>query len=142
MNPLLLDGLFGFAKDVINKIWPDPAQQAEAQFKLLQLKQTGELALLAAETDLAKGQIEVNKIEAGSASLFVAGWRPFVGWVSGIGLAYATILEPMARFIAAVKFGYSGAFPPIDTSLTLQILLGLLGLGALRTYEKKNGVTS
>jgi hypothetical protein len=139
MNPFLLDGLFGFAKDVINKIWPDPAQQAEAQFKLLQLKQSGELAVLAAETDLAKGQIEVNKVEASSQSLFVAGWRPFVGWVSGFSLAYAAILEPMARFVAAVAYKYSGAFPVIDTTITMQILFGLLGLGMMRSYDKKNG---
>ena len=87
--------------------------------------------------DLA--QIEVNKAEAASLSLFVAGWRPAIGWICGAGLAYAAILEPLARFMAQVGFGYSGAFPSIDTTLTMQVLLGMLGLGAMRSVEKVKG---
>lgn len=89
--------------------------------------------------DLA--QIEVNKVEAGSDDKFVRRWRPFVGWVGGLAFAYATILEPVARFIAKVVFGYEGEFPGIDTNLTMQVLLGLLGLGFLRTREKEKYVS-
>lgn len=127
------------AGQVIERVWPDPAMQAEAQRKLLELQQTGELARLTAETDLGKAQIGVNTVEAASTRLFVAGWRPFVGWVGGAALAYAAILEPLLRFLATM-FGYTGAFPAIDNMLTLQILGGILGLGAMRTREKEKFV--
>lgn len=136
MNPLLLGGLFDVAKSLIGRIFPDPAQQAEAQMKLLEMQQRGELAELAAETDLAKLQIQTNIEEAKSGSLFVAGWRPFTGWCCGLGLAYVAIIEPVARFAAQVGFGYAGEFPVIDTGLTTQILMGMLGLGGLRTFER------
>src|SRR5574340_1330590 len=100
MNPLLLGGLVEAAKGIIARIWPDPAQQAEAQYKLLEMEQTGELAKLAAETDLAKLQIQTNIEEAKSTSLLVSGWRPFVGWVGSIALLYAAIIEPVLRFAA------------------------------------------
>lgn len=89
---------------------------------------------------LELAQIAVNQVEAGSINWMVAGWRPFIGWVCGIALAYAALIEPMARFVALVGFGYSGAFPDIDTTLTMQVLLGMLGLGSLRTVEKIKSV--
>ncbi len=113
---------------------------ANAKIELFKLQQSGELAKLAAETDLAKGQLEINKVEAASESLFIAGGRPFVIWIGGFSLAYAAILEPLLRFTAAVGFGYTGTFPAIDTTITLQILGGLLGFGYLRSQDKKNGV--
>jgi len=118
---------------VIDKLFPDPAQRDAAKLELLKLQQSGELAEMTAQT-------EINKIEAASSSPFVAGWRPFVGWVCGFALAYAAIIEPIARFVASVYFHYSGQFPVIDTMLTLQLLGGLLGLGTLRSFDKKNGV--
>lgn len=89
------------------------------------------------KVDLA--QIEVNAVEAASTNWFVAGWRPFVGWTCGAALAYAAILEPIARFIAKVGFDYNGLFPEIDTDLTMQVLLGMLGMAGMRTYEKTKG---
>ena len=89
--------------------------------------------------DLA--QLEVNKAEASSANWFVAGWRPFVGWTCAVALAYVAICEPLARFIAQVGFAYKGSFPIIDTSLTMQVLLGMLGLGAMRSVEKVKGAS-
>lgn len=71
---------------------------------------------------------------------FSSGWRPFVGWMCGLAFAYATIVEPALRFAAAVWLDYQKPFPAIDTLLTMQALLAVLGLGALRTYEKKSGV--
>jgi len=141
MNPLLLGGLFDVAKSIITKIWPDPAQQAEAQFKLLQLQESGELARLAAATDLAKMQIAVNIEEAKSSSFFVSSWRPAAGWICVIGLGYAAIIEPIMRFVATMV-GYLGVFPLIDTDLTLQILLGMLGLASARSWDKSKGVAS
>ena len=92
----------------------------------------------AIKVDLA--QIEVNKEEAKSSDLFVAGWRPFVGWICGFGLAYASILEPAARFTAKVMFDYVGFFPEIDTTITMQVLFGMLGMAGMRTWEKGKGV--
>lgn len=98
---------------------------------------------LAAEIEMRKldmaidlAQIEVNKEEAKSQSVFVAGWRPAIGWTCGLAFAYAAVFEPMLRFAAQVWFGYEGKFPAIDTDLTMQVLFGILGLGALRTAEK------
>ena len=136
MNPLLISGLFSAAQSLIERFFPDPEKQAEAQRALLQMQQNGELALLASETDLAKLQIQVNVEEAKSTNWFVAGWRPGIGWVCGAGLAYASLIEPFARFIAKVWFGYTSEFPVISTDLTLQILMGMLGLGAMRSVEK------
>ena len=139
MNPLLLSGLFDLGKGLIDRLWPDPAQKAAAALELARMQQNGELAQLAAETDLAKLQIQTNLEEAKSTNWFVAGWRPGIGWVCGAGLAYAALVEPFARFAAKVWFGYTGEFPIISTDLTLQILMGMLGLGAMRSAEKIKG---
>ena len=136
MSPLLLSGLFDLGKGLIDRLFPDPAAKAAAQLELLKMQQAGELAQLAAETDLAKLQVQVNLEEAKSANWFVAGWRPFIGWTCGCGLAYVSIIEPLARFAAQVWFHYTGSFPVIDTTITMQVLLGMLGLAAARTVEK------
>lgn len=114
---------------LIDRIFPDPAQAAAAKLELVRLERSGELA-----------QIAVNVEEAKSTNWFVAGGRPFVIWVCAIALGYASIIEPIARFIASVCFGYSGPFPEIDTMLTLQMLGGLLGLSGLRSHDKVKGV--
>ena len=132
MDPI--SALLNIGNTLINKLFPDPAQAAQAQLALLKMQQDGELAAIS-------GQMEINKIEAGSSSVFVAGWRPFAGWVCGIGLAYVSIIEPVARLIATLV-GYTGAFPAIDTTLTMQVLLGMLGMGGLRSLDKIKGVAA
>jgi len=87
-------------------------------------------------------QIEVNKIEAASSSLFVSGWRPFIGWGCGFAFLYIGIMEPVARFVAQVLWNYTGGFPEIDPTITMQVLFGLLGLAGMRTYEKTQKVAS
>lgn len=134
-----LSALFDLGKTAIEKIWPDPSKRAEELFKLEQLKQSGDLAVMDAQVKLLLAQIEVNKIEAQSASLFVSGWRPFAGWIGGFAFAYSAILEPVARFVAKVCYDYQGNFPEINTELTIQVLLGMLGLGMMRSFDKKNG---
>jgi hypothetical protein len=98
------------------------------------------MAEIGIKIDLA--QIAVNTEEAKSTNWFVAGGRPFIMWVCGVAFAYAAIIEPIARFVATVGYHYTGAFPAIDTNLTMQVLFGLLGLGALRSYDKKRGTAS
>ncbi len=107
-------------------------------------KERIELALREKELDMKPvlAQVDVNKIEATSLSILVAGWRPAVGWICGFALAYAAILEPLFRFVSAVLFGYTGGFPVIDTNITMQVLFGMLGLGAMRTLDKSKGVAS
>ena len=91
---------------------------------------------------LQLAQIAVNVEEAKSSDRFTSRARPAAIWVGVFGLAYAGIVDPILRFVAMVVFGYTGAFPEIDSNLTLQVLGGLLGLSALRSYDKKNGVAS
>lgn len=135
-----LSALFDLGKTAIDKIWPDPVKRAEELRKLEELKQSGDLARLNAEVNLMLGQIDVNKAQAQHPSVFVAGARPAVMWIGAFGLAYAAIIEPLARFVAAVCFGYAGAFPELDTTITMQVLFGVLGLGAYRTFEKTKDV--
>ena len=103
-------------------------------------RMAAELDAYKAESERMGGQVEINKIEAASGSLFVSGGRPFVVWVCAFALAYAAVIEPIARFVATVGCAYAGPFPVIDTDLTMQVLLGLLGLGAYRSVEKIKGV--
>lgn len=91
------------------------------------------------QNDMA--QIQVNTQEAQSTSLFVSGWRPFVGWVCGFALFYVAMLYPFMQFVANMV-GYTGKFPDIDTTITMQVLFGMLGLGGMRTYEKAKGVAA
>ena len=91
--------------------------------------------------ELAMAQIEVNKAEAASGSIFKGGWRPFIGWVCGFAFAYHFILQPILLF-GAVAAGVSlPPLPEFDMSQMMPVLLGMLGLGGLRTYEKKAGVS-
>jgi hypothetical protein len=140
MNPLVISGLFSAAQSLIERFFPDPEKKAAVQLELLKMQQNGELAQLAAETDLAKLQVQVNLEEAKSTNWFIAAWRPFIGWTCGFGLAYVSIIEPLARFAAKVWFHYTGDFPVIDTTITMQVLLGMLGLAAARTVEKVKDV--
>ncbi len=97
-------------------------------------------AQLEMASKLAEVQTKINEAEASHRSVFVAGWRPFIGWVCGIGLGYAVFLEPLLRFTFTVK-GWTIDFPEINTNVTMQVLLGMLGLAGARSYEKKNKLT-
>lgn len=120
---------------LLDKVLPDTDAANKAKAELLTMQAKGEIDALLA-------QLEVNKEEAKSASVFVSGWRPFVGWCCGFGLGYVAIFEPFARFIATVVFHYTGAFPVIDTTITMQILFGMLGLAGARAFEKSKGVAA
>jgi hypothetical protein len=86
----------------------------------------------AGELQLLVGQMEINKVEAAHKSIFVSGWRPFIGWVCGVGLLYNVLLSP----ILDVWF----TMPEIDPGLLYPVLMGMLGLGGMRTAEKFKGV--
>ena len=146
MAPLIVSGLFSVAENLISRFFPDPAKAAEAKLDLLKMHASGELAALAASTDLAKLQIQTNTEEAKSANWFVSGWRPFVGWVCGSAFAYNYIFLPFLLFFVYTFGTYEmvtqvTALPKIDIASMMPILLGMLGLGYLRTDEKKVGVS-
>lgn len=133
----LLKPVTDIISDVIDKVVPDRNAAEKAKQDLAAQLQT---AVLAAET----AQIEVNKIEAASSSLFVAGWRPGIGWVCGFALAWQFVLSPMTAYLLAIVTSYTGhafpALPVLDSSQLYPVLLGMLGLGGMRTFERVNGV--
>lgn len=120
---------------VIDRLWPNPAERDAAKLELLKMQQSGELAQLTAETDLAKAQIAVNQAEAQSDRLFVAGWRPFIGWVCGVAFGYHFVLQPLLAFGLA-NSGHPVDLPDFDMEALYTVLMGMLGLGGLRTLEK------
>ena len=130
---------FGIGEKLIDKFFPDPAAKSEAMYKLAKMKQDGELAELAAETELAKGQLEINKAEASTGSLFIGGWRPAIGWVCAAAFAYHFVLQPFLAFVMA-NLGVTVDLPKFDMDVLNTVLMGMLGLGGLRTVEKVKGV--
>jgi hypothetical protein len=132
--PALILPLLGIAEKIFDRVIPDKAAAEKAKLEMA-------VALQSQDFQLALEQIKVNVEEAKSANWFTSGWRPACGWIGALALGYAAVLEPIVRFIALVGFGYKGAFPVLDTTITMQILFGILGLGAYRSFEKvrKNG---
>lgn len=130
MNPLLIAPIVQLGQGLIERWFPDPAKKAEAEAQFMLLMQ---------EQDFKKvlGQLEVNAKESASPHLFVAGWRPFVGWCCGAGFLWATIAQPMVAWVAVAR-GWP-APPAIDTEVLLYVLGGMLGLGTLRSFEKTKG---
>jgi hypothetical protein len=120
---------------LIDRLWPDPTQRDAAKLELLKLQQQGDLAQIA-------GQLEINKTEAASSSTFVAGWRPFIGWVCGAALAYTYIGYPLILWAGALWF--PSIKPPVlgNDGMLYELMFGMLGLGGLRTFEKVKGVAN
>ena len=117
-----ISALIGPVSAILDKVIPD---------KDLREKLSHEIATMADRQMSA--QIEVNKVEAAHKSLFVAGWRPAIGWICGLALLYSTIISPILGIWVTV--------PDVDTSLLTTVLMGMLGLGAMRTFEKTKGVS-
>jgi len=113
---------------IIDKLWPDPVEREKAQIALFQLQQSGELA-----------QIGVNAEEAKSGSVFVSGWRPSIGWVCSAACAWNWIGLPMAKAGLLIA-GHSFDLKPADLSEMMPVMLGMLGLGAMRSFDKVKGV--
>ena len=136
-----LSAILEIGSKVIDRVFPDPAARDAAKLELFKMQQAGELAQLQADTELAKGQQDINKAEAQNPSLFVSGWRPAIGWVCGAACAWNWIFLKMGMFIAAY-FGHKIDLAPADLAEMLPVLMGLLGLGGLRTIEKINSVAA
>lgn len=138
----VLDVILGptFGK-IIDKIFPDPQAKAQAQLAMIQAQQAGEFKELDAQLQMAKGQTDTNLAEATNPKLFVSGWRPFIGWICGLGLASQFIVAPFATWTATLV-GHPVTFPVLDLGTLMTLLAGMLGLGTLRTTEKINGVAA
>ena len=136
MDPVTI--LLGIGSKVIDKIWPDPVQRDVAKLELLKLQQSGELAQLTADTNLMIEQIKVNQAEAQNPSLFVSGWRPGVGWICVAACGWNWIGLPIAK-LALEIYGHPITLSPADLTEMLPVLMGMLGLGGLRTIEKLQG---
>jgi len=126
-----IGGVFG----VIDDLHMSGEEKADAKFRISQL---------AAQADIA--QIEVNQQEAKSGMLFVSGWRPFIGWTCGSALAWTFVISPVIQSVIFYIAEFSGneidrsGLPAFDLAVLMPVLLGMLGLGTMRTYEKVNGV--
>jgi hypothetical protein len=130
----LLDTLIGPVTSIIDKIVPDKDQAAKLAHEIATMSEK-----MANEQVLA--QLEVNKAEAASGSLFKGGWRPSIGWICGLALFWSFILQPFLVFFLLV-FGVDlPPLPEVGTADLMPILLGMLGLGGLRSYEKIQKVT-
>lgn len=135
---VVLAALIPILGSVIDKIFPDPTAAAAGKLQIMEMAQRGELAQLDADLKMATGQMEVNKAEAMSNSLFVAGWRPAIGWTCGAAFAFKFVVGPSAVVLMAMA-GHPIELPEFDFTEMSTILMGMLGLGALRTVEKIKG---
>lgn len=139
MIPALIGGAVSLAPKLfglVDKLFTSDEEREAAKLKLLEMEQNGELA-----------QIQVNMQEAKHESVFVAGWRPFIGWVCGSGLAYHFIAQPFLVFALNAAALYLGGpimdpamLPDLDVGTLYALVTGMLGLGIARTYEKYTGV--
>lgn len=113
------------ATSVIGRLWPDKSEQERAQ--------------LAAALTIVQGQLDANREEAASPSAFTSGWRPAIGWVCGAALGMQYVARPLVAWVGIVTGHPLPELPGIDDNLW-ELMLGLLGLGGLRTFEKTRGV--
>jgi hypothetical protein len=128
-----ITGLEQFADTVVSKVLGDKTAEEQDQAKLLLLQTAQQFQLVQAQTD-------IDKVEASNESAFVSGARPFILWVCGFAFMYDAILEPLMDWVARVAFAYTAAFPQIDTTITMQVMFAMLGLGAFRSFDKSQTV--
>lgn len=127
----LITALLPIVSDVIDRVIPDKEAAAKAKLEM-------QASMMANEHAITLAQLEINKEEAKSDNIFVSGWRPAVGWLGVLALLWVYIIHPLLAW-ASINLGWQ-APPEVDTTVILQILTGLLGFGALRTFEKTKGV--
>lgn len=127
-------GIAGGLFNLIDSLFTTEEERQNAKLKLIELQQKGQLA-----------QLAVNATEAQHENIFVAGWRPFIGWVCGFAFAYNFIIQPLFVFVIWAATTFYGvdfpitSLPDLDMAALLTVLGGILGLGSLRTYEKRTG---
>ena len=129
----MLEALIAPVTGLLDKFIPDADEKARLAHEIATMSERH-------AQELARGQIEINKAEAAHKSMFVAGWRPFVGWTCGVALAWHFVGQPLAVFGIAVFGIQTPALPVFEMESLLTVLLGMLGLGGLRTFEKTKQV--
>jgi hypothetical protein len=129
-----LTAILNIGNTVIDRLLPDKTKADEAKAELVKMAVTGDFETM-------KGQIQINIAEAASGSVFVAGWRPAVGWACGSAFAYAFIIQPLIQTLLVVFHSHfdPAMLPKLDMSEMMPVLLGMLGLAGLRTYDKAKG---
>ncbi len=118
---------------IISRVWPDASEENKAKL-VLALQQDENF------TKLMSSQIAVNATEAANPNMFVSGWRPFIGWICGLAMAWVYMIEPIIVFIGAATGHPVTNLPTLNSTDMITVLLGLLGMGGLRTFEKVQGV--
>ena len=124
---------------VVDKLIPDPAAKAAAQLEVLKLQQAGEFKEIDAELQVTLGQLAINQAEATNPDRWVSGARPSVIWVCSAGLAWAYLIHPLIQWIAFLASYDVGQGPSVDTASMMPLLTSLLGLGAMRSFDKAKG---
>lgn len=139
----IIDMLGGSIGETVAKIISafkvDPTVALEKQTEIDEIKLQLASKLQDQFNQQLQAQTDINKQEAASTNWFVAGWRPFFGWVGGVAFAIEFIISPFATWIAALA-GHPIKFPSLDMSTLMPVTMGMLGLGYFRTYEKVKGV--
>ena len=151
MDPLSIAALIKAGEMAISRIWPNKQEQAEEQRKLLELAQKGDLSYLSAHVELMLKQAEINLADARSANIFQSSWRPAIGWVGAISLALmyipkAIVMTYMWSYQAITILNqWDGTgnlimpmFPDLGVSDIIGLLMSMLGVAAMRSYDKKN----
>ena len=153
LDPLTITALVKAGEMAINRIWTDKTKQAEEQRKLLELSQRGNLAELNAHVELMLKQAEINLADAKSGSWWQSGWRPAIGWVGALSLAlmyipkaliltYVWTIQQLTMLNAwdEVSPLAIAAFPDLGATDIIGLMVSLLGVAAMRSYDKKNGI--
>lgn len=136
----LTGGLLEKVWGTIDKVIPDANQKVVIKAQLDTLAMTQDHETLIAQIQTIISQLAINQEEAKSSSIFVAGWRPFVGWVCGVGLGMQFVLAPVIFWTADVLGKHIDKPFVLDVGVLMTLVTGMLGLVASRSYEKKNGV--
>jgi hypothetical protein len=134
MWPALLTAIFG----LVDKVIPDPQAAAAAKLEAMKLQSSAAGQELEASTRLALGQLEVAKVDAASQSPMQRNGRPFILWVCGVALAFDTIAKPCILYAAALTGHPLPPIPNLSSDQLFGLLSGILGLGAMRSWDKKN----
>lgn len=137
---MLWDTIITSIFSIIDKTIPDPTAKAAAKMRVLEMDHENGLAELKAQVDLAMQQAQINLADAQKADPFSSRWRPSIGWVGATALAYNYILRPILPWVVTVAGGEAPPLPALDTSELMPLILGILGLGGLRSLEKVKGV--
>jgi len=129
----MIDKLIGPITGLLDKFIPDADTKAKLAHEIATMSQKY-------AQEIAKGQMAINQVEAASSSLMVSGWRPFIGWTCGLGMFGNFITIPFSNFVLAL-LELDIVIPLVPLETMMPVLMGMLGLGAMRTYEKKSGVS-